>query len=159
MGLVVSLVACQPAAPQTLPNGAEPAVRAAIQAADEAWSTAYIAADTAAMRRLYTSDVVSMQPDAPDIIGVDAMVRDVARGFAGRTDTTVRIDTRMETLEHSGDLAWETGHVTLFMRSRESADTGAQPHRFKYITFWQRGTDGQWRIRRDLGVGDPASTH
>lgn len=110
------------------------------------------------MRALYTEDVVSMQSDAPDIVGRDAMVADLAHGFATRTDTVLGIETVIVSLEQSGDLAWEAGHVTLTKRNRDATDAVPRSARFKYITFWQRGADGHWRIRRDLGVPDPIDT-
>lgn len=152
---LLGLMACRPPHTPTTPDGASPAIRAAIQAGDEAWSTAYIAGDTAAMRLLYTPDVVSMQADEPDITGQDAMVAALGHGFVTRTDTTVRIETVIESLEQSDSLAWEVGHVTLFKRPRDAADATPVGHRYKYITFWQQGADGRWRIRRDLGVGAP----
>jgi uncharacterized protein (TIGR02246 family) len=153
--LVLAFAACVPTSPPAAPNGATPAIRAAIQAADEAWSRADIAGDTAAMRALYTEDVVSMQGGGPDIVGRDAMVADLAHNFATRPDTIFHIETVITTLEHSGDLAWEVGQVTLTKRNRDSTTAAPRAERYKYITFWQRGPDGRWRIRRDLGVSDP----
>jgi ketosteroid isomerase-like protein len=107
------------------------------------------------MRPLYTADLVSMQADAPDIVGPDAMLADLAGGFLTRTDTVLHIETVIASLDHSGDLAWESGHVTFAKRHRDSLTAASRFSRFKYITFWQRGSDGQWRIRRDLAVPDP----
>jgi ketosteroid isomerase-like protein len=146
--------ACQPASPPAAPNGATPAIRQAIQAADEEWSRAYIAGDTTAMRQLYATDLVSMRAAAPDILGPDAMVADLARGFRSRADTVLHIETMITTLDHSGDLAWESGQVTFASRPRDSLNVASHFQRYKYITFWQRGPDGRWRIRRDLAVPD-----
>lgn len=152
-GLLV-IASCRSATNEVLPNGATPAIRAAIQAGDEAWSIAFIAGDTTAMNRLYSDDVVSMQADAPDLVGRSAMVGDLAHTFATRKDTILKVVTVIGTLEQAGDLAWESGHVTITRANRDSVATAPRTGRFKYITFWQRGGDGKWRIRRDLGVGD-----
>lgn len=152
-----ALFACAAPAPASRsapPSDATPDIRAEIQAADEAWSAADIAGDTAAMRALYTEDVVSMQSGGADIVGQDAMVTDLGRGFATRTDTILRIVTEINSLDASGDLAWEVGNVTLTRRPRDSTAVTPRSARFKYITFWRRGADGRWRIRRDLGVPD-----
>ncbi|MEO8030410.1 MAG: nuclear transport factor 2 family protein [Gemmatimonadota bacterium] len=153
--LLPCFVACHEAAESVTPNGASPEIRAAIQAGDEAWSRADIAGDTSAMRALYVEDMVSMQADTTDLVGRDAMVADLAHGFAARKDTILKIETVIVSLEQAGDLAWESGHVTLTRRNRDSVNAIPRSARFKYITFWQRGGDGKWRIRRDLGVGDP----
>lgn len=150
--LLLAGAACQPASPPAAPNGATPAIRQAIQAADDAWSRAYIAGDTAAMRELYATDLVSMRANAPDIEGPDAMVADLASGFRSRTDTVLHIETVITTLDHSGDLAWESGQVTFASRPKNSLNIASRLERYKYITFWQRGRDGRWRIRRDLAV-------
>lgn len=152
---LIALSSCRPEPAAIAPNGASPDTRQAIQAADEAWSRANIAGDTAAMNDLYVQDVVSMQAGAADIVGKSAMAADFARTVATRTDTVLRIETVIVSLEQSGDLAWESGHVTLTRRPRDSATVVPRSARFKYITFWQRGADGRWRIRRDLGVADP----
>jgi uncharacterized protein (TIGR02246 family) len=151
---LTALCACKAPPPGPTPNGASKEIRDAIQAGDEAWSRANIAGDSAAMRNLYTADMVSMQSDTTDIVGRDAMVADLAHGFATRKDTVLHIETVIVSLEHSGDLAWEAGRVTLTKRNRDSVNAAPRVQRFKYITFWQRGTDGKWRIRRDLGVPD-----
>lgn len=153
--LVLFAAGCQSGSPTAAPNGATPAMRQAIQDADEAWSRAFIAGDTSAMRRLYTADVVSMRGAAADIVGSDAMLADLAHDFLTRTDTVLHIETVISTLDHSGELAWESGHVTFDTRNRDSLNTASRFSRFKYITFWQRESDGQWRIRRDLAVSDP----
>ncbi len=152
--VVLAAAACQPTSPPAAPNGATPSIRQAIQAADEEWSRAYIAADTAALRQLYTPDVVSMRAAAPDIVGPDAMIADLARGFESRADTVLHIETVITTLDHSGDLAWESGQVTFASRPKDSLNTASHFERYKYLTFWQRGPDGRWRIRRDLAVAD-----
>ncbi|MEO8202202.1 MAG: nuclear transport factor 2 family protein [Gemmatimonadota bacterium] len=147
------LIGCSPSG-QATPNGASADIRAAIQAGDEAWSRAYIAGDTAAMRDLYVDSVVSMQAGARDLIGRGAMVTDFANAIAVRTDTVLRIETVIVSLEHSGRLAWESGHVEFTRRARDSVNAEPRMSRFKYITFWELGVDGKWRIRRDLGVPD-----
>jgi ketosteroid isomerase-like protein len=82
------------------------------------------------------------------------MIAELAQDFATRTDTVLQIATVIISLEHSGDLAWESGHVTLTKRHRDSLAATPRRTRFKYITFWQRGPEGRWQIRRDLGVPD-----
>jgi ketosteroid isomerase-like protein len=115
----------------------------AIAAASRAFSAAFVAGDTAAIRELYTEGAMLLPPER-DVRGRDAIARYFAPG------------PRRRNLEHAmtsddlgieGNLAVDMGTWT----NRWSLD-GGEPRQAsgRYLIVWRRGEDDRWRIEYDM---------
>lgn len=117
--------------------------REAIGAASRAFSAAYVAGDTAAVRELYTFDAVLLPPER-DVRGRDAIVRYFAPA-PGRE--TLAHSMSSDDLRVSDDSAIDVGTW------RNTWRVGEQPVREasgRYLVVWRRGSDGRWRIEYDV---------
>lgn len=121
------------------------ALRSAITAANRAFSRAYLAGDTAAIRQMYTSDALALPPHARAVTGA----RRIASLFASPRRSS-RVDHALytERLVRAGDGAVELG--TWYDRwERPDGEQGAATGR--YILTWVREGDG-WKIATDAWV-------
>jgi uncharacterized protein (TIGR02246 family) len=114
-------------------------VRAAVEAGNRAFVTAFLAGDARAVSELYTEKARVVAPGSPVALGrpeiealwrgvIESGVKDVALSTGG--------------VEAAGDLAVEDGTVRLV-----AADGTVTVQR--YVVVWKRG-DGRWRLHRDI---------
>lgn len=130
----------------------EAEVRAAIAAANAEYARALVAGDARAAAAVFTGDgevipatqrgFVSGRPEIEAYIAA----RLGARRYLDVVITTVHLGV-------SGDVAWETGTNAITIQQGESAPVTVTG---RYLAVWKRESDGRWRIRADLPVGDPA---
>lgn len=120
-------------------------LRAAITAANRAFSRAYLAGDTAAIRRMYHPDALALPPNARAVTGA----RDVSSLFASpRHSRRLEHALYTERLVPAGDGLVELG--TWYDRwERSGGERGAAAGR--YVLTWVRdGND--WKIAADAWV-------
>jgi uncharacterized protein (TIGR02246 family) len=119
--------------------GAADAVRAAVEAANRAFIAAFLKGDANAVAQLYTADAQVIAPGAPVARGRAA----IAAAWQSTIDTGVK-DLTLETaeVESAGDLAYETGVVTLAYKDGRAL-------RARYLVVWKR-EGGQWKLHRDI---------
>lgn len=89
---------------------------------------------------LYTDDAELLPPDAPIIAGraaVKAFWAEAVPEMAVKTATFTTLD-----VISSGDLAVEVGTARI--------DTSGGIANIKYVVAWKRGSDGRWRLHRDI---------
>ena len=117
--------------------------RAAIESASRAFSAAYVAGDTAAIRQLYTEDAVLLPPGA-EIRGRDGIARYFAPG-PRRTNLThaMRSDAIRVTGATAVDIGTWTNVWTIDGGPRQEASG-------QYLVVWRRDNDGRWRIEYDM---------
>jgi uncharacterized protein (TIGR02246 family) len=124
--------------------------RAAIEAANAKFSEAFARGDAKALAAMYTTDAIAFPPDAEMIRGNEAIGEfwkaTHASGVQNAVLTTIDVD-------RSGDLAHETGKVTLTIKAEGKEPTTAAS---KYVVVWMRGPDGSWRLHRDIWNSLPA---
>lgn len=157
MGLLLS--ACAPAADNAADSAAtataDPAtVRAAIEAQTAKVTEAIIKGDIESVLNVYTADAVVMQPNQTAWRGTEA----IRGGFQGMlavfTPSAVAFHT--DDVQVAGDLAIETGRYEMTLTPKKGA---AINDKGKYVTVWQRQTDGSWKVIRDINNTDlPAPT-
>lgn len=133
-----------PVVVETKPDMA--AVKAEIQALENAWAAADNARDAAAVAAFYADDAWSMSNDKPTLVGKPAILADITDGFAKKaTGTTVTY----EVLEVYGDdnFVTEVGKGTTSDTSGKVINTG------KYMAVWEK-RDGKYICIRDIYNND-----
>ncbi|TFH66193.1 MAG: DUF4440 domain-containing protein [Gemmatimonadales bacterium] len=156
--LIVLLVACREGTEtagdpvvdeRTQASPAAAAVMGEIIATNVSWGDLYSRGNAEQVALFYTEDAVLMTPQG-DLTGVAAIADHFRALFATRGDTILATTTVTEALDVAGDRAYETGTVTRTLRTRTDSGTPAREVHVRYATFWERSTDGRWRIRRSL---------
>ena len=147
------LVACQPAGEDPAQKAAETeATKAAVQAAADAWDTAFRAGDVAAIAASYTVDAIAMPPDGPTEIGREAVAGTFEQMFSmGSTE-----DSSLTTDEMGVGDEWvfRRGHFSLVIKPEEGDPVSSTG---EFIEIWTKGADGTWRISRDIWNMDAAA--
>ena len=115
-------------------------VRAAIEAANKAFSAAIARGDAAAVAALYTGAAQALPPGGEIARGREA----IQKTFQGAIDAGVK-DLTLTALEVEahGDTATEVG--TWVWRGKD----GATLDHGKFIVVWKK-EGGQWRLHRDI---------
>lgn len=124
----------------------EPADRAALEAAAQAWATAFNACDAKAMAALATADVVSLEAHAPPASGREA-VRAAWRQAASGAKTRIAIATKEMAI--TDGFAWKISALVY------TAPGGGVVSRGHLLEIWRK-VDGQWKIHRQMSSGELA---
>lgn len=116
---------------------------AAIAMASRAFSSAYVAGDTATIRELYTEDAVLLPPGG-EVRGRDAIGR-----YFGPSARRENVSHAMEStdLRIRGRTAIDAGtwHNTIRIDGGPEREASG-----RYLVVWTRGEDGRWRIEYDV---------
>ena len=138
--LVLSLAACEPAAPAAELNAAPVADvdlnadRAELERMDDAYAAALVAGDPDAIIALHADDAVVLPGNSPFLDGREAFAAYAAERYGeGREYTATR---QRLVVAESGDLAYAVA------TDLDTDGTG------KYLTVYERTPDG-WRIVAD----------
>lgn len=124
----------------TLDNLAD---RAAIAAASQAFSSAFVANDTAAIARLYTEDAVLLAPGKRVARGRAA----AAKHFAWAPDyRQLAHAMTSESLDLRGDTAVDVGS---WHSTSQRGDAAPSQECGAYVVVWVREADGAWRMAYD----------
>ncbi|MBX3028363.1 DUF4440 domain-containing protein [bacterium] len=125
--------------------------RAAIEAANAAFSAAFARGDAKALAAMYTSDAIIFPPDSEPIRGNEAIGEfwKATRDGGVRSATLTTAD-----VEGSGDLAYEVGTVSLAIEAAGKAPTTAVA---QYLVVWKRQAGGSWKLHRDIWNNLPAA--
>jgi uncharacterized protein (TIGR02246 family) len=124
--------------------GSAEEARAAIEAANAKFSEAFARGDTPALAVMYTTDAIVFPPDSEMVRGRVA----IGEFWKGARDNGVQSAT-LTTIDvgRSGDVAYETGKVTLKVQpAGKEATTVVE----KYLVVWKRQPDGSWQLHRDI---------
>jgi ketosteroid isomerase-like protein len=118
------------------------AVRKSVEDGNRSFGSAVARKDYAGLAALYTESAKVLPPDGPIVSGrpaVEEFWRSAANAL-GLTEATLKtVD-----LEVSGDVACEVGEANL------KVGGGAQMVTVKYLVVWMKGSDGHWRLHRDI---------
>jgi len=121
----------------------------AIEAVRAEYVRAWLAGDTAGVVAILDSGAVLLPPGRPPVIGEPAI-----RAFWWPTDgsrTTITAFTwTLEELGGTPRLAFTRGVSTLAWRYEKDSSRSEQTARSVNLTLLARGTDGRWRILRQM---------
>jgi len=124
------------------------AERAALRAADQAWSQS--ASDLDLFMSYFAEDATAAMPDAEPAQGKKA-IRNLWSGLFRTPGFSLKwTSTRVDVAE-SGTLGYTTGTFELTLQ-----DSGGKTHTRtgKYQTVWRKQPDGQWKAVADLAALD-----
>jgi len=115
----------------------------AIRNIEDQWTVALQKSDTDKIISFFTTDAVTMKPNTPIFIGLQAIRKERESSF---TDTTLLYKTyssKIDTIEvsASGDLAYVRGTDRITTKTSNGLvyDSG------KWIDIWKKD-DGQWKV-------------
>ncbi len=119
-------------------------IRSAIESLNQEMEEAMIAGDFSQMTKFYTKDVISLPDFEPGIRGLDKIMektkQEMDAGFK-----VLSADFKTTDVFTGGDLAVEVGEWVMKMQMPDMEesweDTG------KYVTLWQKQSDGSWKIK------------
>jgi len=121
-----------------------------IEAALVTFAAAFNRGDDAGVAAHYAEDGAILPPDSARVDG-RANIQAFWKGAidAGLADLTLKA----VEVGGSGDIAFEVGEVSYSAPDKTSARSTATG---KYIVVWKKGTDGVWRLYRDIWNANPA---
>ena len=125
-------------------------VRAAMAAVNTKFANAVKAGDAKAVTALYTDDAVAMPPNAPAMQGHEAIAGLFNAWFTEMTVTDFALTTTE--VVPAGDMAVETGTYNMTMKLKSGGDPLTD--KGKFIVVWKRGSDGAWKLHRDIWNSD-----
>jgi uncharacterized protein (TIGR02246 family) len=114
--------------------------RDGVEAGNKAFIEAALAGDAKAVAELYTETAQVIAPGAPVATGRAAISAFWLASFQAAPVKAMQLET--DDLESAGDLAYETGKVTLV--ARDGATSSA-----RYLVVWKR-EGGSWKLHRDI---------
>jgi ketosteroid isomerase-like protein len=138
---------CQPAPQASDPAADEAAIRAVLEGLEATWN----AMDLDANAEFVDSDMVSLPPGEPPIIGEPANRQEWAEFLAANDDEW---HPSLEQVWVSGDLAVAWGPTTSV-----GGPKGSEPTERSYKNVWafRRGADGTWRLLLETWSPDSAN--
>jgi ketosteroid isomerase-like protein len=115
----------------------------AIQNFEDQWTIALQISDVEKIVSYYATEAVSMRPNQPIFIGLNA-IRDGIESML--TDTTLLFNTytgKVDAVEVSvaGDMAYSYGHDELMVKTKD----GLVKEEGKWVDIWKK-IDGQWKV-------------
>lgn len=122
------------------------AIRAEIQAMEDAYATAYSAGDASAVMSYYADDAVSMPANEPSALGKAAIMASIQKSIDERKSPTTQAYEVVD-LYAEGDLLVETG------RSTTKDSTGTVINTGKYMSIFKK-VDGKYICIRDISNSD-----
>jgi len=127
----------------------DPAVRAAIDSADKAFTTAFKTGDAATAASFYEQDATSMPPNMDAESGRAA----IEKGFANTFKELGKLNDFSVTtkdLDIYPDHAIEIGTYEMSFTPAGAKD--AVKDHGSFINYWRKQSDGSWKIHRDAIV-------
>jgi uncharacterized protein (TIGR02246 family) len=122
-----------------------------VQMMNDEMVKAMLADNSEVIMSMYTDDAISMPSYEPMLKGKDAMMKSHMKskeaGFKMNNITLTTMD-----VWSSGDLAYEIGTYTINMTL--PGMTEAMDDNGKYLTVWQKQTDGSWKIKAETWNSD-----
>lgn len=120
-------------------------LKKAVRKANSEWAAAMKTGDAAVIAAPYTDRAVFVLTDGTCVQGRAAIEKMYRAAFerAGLASST-KIDSKRLVLD--GDLAYESGYAEVgVVREGKPTVRGS-----RYLTVWQRQTDGEWKIIRNV---------
>jgi uncharacterized protein (TIGR02246 family) len=126
-----------------IPAGADPRLLSAITKANTDFEVAMTRADTASIAAPYTPDAVFVSPDGTATKG-RAQIEQLYRDRFTKSEPALEARIESEQLMLDGGLAYERGRGALTRLENATRVTDWA----RFLTVWQRQSDGDWKIFR-----------
>lgn len=127
----------------------------AIRNLEDQWTVALQTGDAEKIVSYFAPEAVSLRPNQPILVGLDAIRNRQVSMFA---DTTLLFNTYKGTIDiievsASGDLAYARGHDEITTKTKEGLvkDNGT------WVDIWKK-IDGQWKVTVSVGISDMPAT-
>ena len=132
------------------------AVRQAIEASKQTLVAAFKAGDGAAAAAVYAPDALVMPPNEATMQGADG----ISQGLAGMFQQVAMpaMTMTIADLTVSGDYAFENGTYEWTIQPK-AAGAPAMNDKGKYLSVWQKQSDGSWKLLRDIWNTDTPAQH
>jgi uncharacterized protein (TIGR02246 family) len=142
VGWLSLIVGCTPS--EAAFAGGDAEARDRIEAAQRAWSDAFVRGDTAGLIALYTDDAVLLPPgrEFRGHQGVREWLRAQPPGFVPLTHST-----SPKELAVYDSIAVEHGRWQNSFRVGDGPEVSTSD---EYVVIWKRGADGRWRFQYDM---------
>jgi len=128
-----------------VPSGADPRLLSAVAKANSDFEVAVTKGDTATIVAPYTLDAVFVSPDGTATKG-RAAIEQLYRDRFAKSGPWLESKIESEELMLGGDLAYEWGRGS----SSRLEDGKRVTSLARFLTIWQRQTDGAWKIYRNV---------
>ena len=140
--------ACAPAPEQPSPPAEAPnhtADLAALEAMAENYEAAYGAGGADALAELHTEDAIRMPPNAPPLLGKEAIRAAYRTTF---DQFTGKITLSLEEVEFAGDWAFVRGASAVTLTPKAGGESIQDEG--KYLSIRKKLPDGSWKIFRTI---------
>jgi len=124
----------------------DPADLAAVTTLRDSFQKAFNAADANAVGGLYTPDAISMGNHQPSATGRDAIVASHKALFDQMSATSIELTS--EETQTMGTFGFDRGRYKMTMTPKAGGPATSDEGR--YIVLLQKGSDGAWRVSRDI---------
>ena len=121
------------------------AAEAALRAADQAWLKVFQARDLDESVAFCAESGSVLAPNAPRASGRDA-IRQLFAGYFALPQLAIEWSPSSVRVARSGDLGYTTG---AYRMSFQDPAGKTVEDRGKYVTVWEKGSDGKWRVLID----------
>ena len=127
----------------------------AIKDGEVAWNADFGAKDAEKLAGHYADDATLMMPDAPIIMGKDA-IRPALKDMMSDKNLALSFTTTTAQVAKSGDYAYTQG--TYSMTSTNPRTKKVVAEKGKYLTVYKKQSDGTWKAIEDIDNADAPAT-
>ena len=149
VGLLLLLAGCS--GTPTPPPDTSAADLKAIKDGEIAWSADFGSRDPDKIVSHYADDATLMPPDAPIVMGKDAIRSTVAQMYADK-NLALSFTTTTAQVAKGGDIAYTQGTYSMTMTNPKTKKVVAE--KGKYLTVYKKQSDGTWKAIEDIDNAD-----
>jgi uncharacterized protein (TIGR02246 family) len=153
VGLLLLLAGCS--STPTPPPDTSAADLKAIKDGEVAWSADFGSKDPDKIVSHYADDATLMMPDAPIVMGKDA-IRTSLKELVADKNLALSFTTTTAQVAKSGDVAYTQGTYSMTMTNPKTKKVVAE--KGKYLTVYKKQSDGTWKAIEDINNADAPAT-
>jgi ketosteroid isomerase-like protein len=153
MGLLLLLAGCS--GTPTPPPDTSAADLKAIKDGEIAWSADFGSKDPDKIVSHYADDATLMMPDAPIIMGKDA-IRSAVADMMSDKNRVLSFTTANAQVAKGGDIAYTQGTYSMTMTNPKTKKPVTE--KGKYLTVYKKQSDGTWKAIEDIINADALAT-